>query len=341
MKSFQKLIFAVKVLLLTVFLLFSACKKSSPTGPTPPEDAGYAYYFVGNQDNAKTAVTSGYVLMGGGADVDDAFRWMVRKARGGDFVVLRSSGTGAYNSYIYNLGEVDSVETLVVYSIKGASDQFVVDKVKNAEAIFIAGGDQSDYLRFWKGTQLQAAINYAISRGAVVGGTSAGLSVLGQFIYAAYRGTVYSPEALADPYHYSITLDKDFLNLPLLQRTITDSHFVTRNRMGRLLVFLARIIKDGWASEAKGIGVDEATALLVEADGTASLVGAGAAYFLLANHMPEMCFPSTPLTFTIIPVYKMRAGDSFNFLSWQGSGGQSYYISVVSGILSSSISTIY
>jgi cyanophycinase-like exopeptidase len=45
------------------------------------------------------------------------------------------------------------------------------------------------------------------------------------------------------------------LPVPLLLGAITDSHFVSRDRMGRLIVFLARIIRDGWASQARGIGI--------------------------------------------------------------------------------------
>lgn len=326
---------------LSFLTLFPACKKSSPTGPTQPQDSGYQYFYIGNQNDVTVAVSPGYVLMGGGSDVEEAFCWMVQKSRAGDFVVLRSSGTDAYNSYVYNLGQVDSVETLVVYSRAGAANQFVTDKIRNAEAIFIAGGDQADYLRLWKGTPLQDALNYALSRGAVVGGTSAGLAVLGQFIFAAYRGTVYSPEALANPYNSYLTLERDFLSIPLLQNIITDSHFVTRNRMGRLIVFMARIITDGWASLVKGLGVDEATALLVEANGLALAVGSGAAYFLLADHPPENCMPSTPLTFSSIPVYRIRSGGQFNLLTWQGSGGVSYHLSVLNGILSSSSGVIY
>lgn len=333
--------FIILPIALAFLTLFTVCKKSSPTGPTPPEDANYKYFYAGNQNDVITAATPGYVLMGGGSDVDEAFRWMIQKSGGGDFVILRCSGTDAYNSYILGLGTVDSVETLVVHSRAGAANQFVTDKIRNAEAIFIAGGDQADYLRLWKGTPLHDALNYALSRGAVVGGTSAGLAVLGQFIFAAYIGTVYSPEALANPYNSYITLERNFLLIPLLQNVITDSHFVTRNRMGRLIVFMGRIIKDGWSSLVRGIGVDEATALLVESNGSALAVGGGAVYFLLADQQPEICVPSVPLTFRYIPVYRIHSGGQFNVLTWQGSGGTSYFVSVLNGILSSSTGSIY
>ncbi|MBM3306230.1 MAG: cyanophycinase [Candidatus Aminicenantes bacterium] len=329
------------IMLLALSFCAVSCQKTGPTGPTPPSGQGYSYYCAGSPADAVTAFSPGYVLMGGGSDVDEAFRWMIQRSGGGDFVVIRASGADAYNSYVASLGQVDSVETLTVHSRTGANDQFVVSKVRNAEALFIAGGDQADYLRLWKGTGLNEAVDYAIGRGVPVGGTSAGLAVLGEFVFSALNGTVYSPEALANPYNSYITLDRNFLAVPVLQAVIADSHFASRKRMGRLLVFMARVIKDGWAGEVKGIGIDEDTALLVETNGTAQPVGLGAAYFLLADHVPEVCQPSTPLTYSHVPVYKIQAGGTFNLLTWQGSGGELYYLSVTNGIISSSTGSVY
>jgi cyanophycinase len=339
------LFFLVLILFFTISFFEISCKKEMPTGPTPPSqiipDIGYKYYCTGNQGDVNTFTAAGFALMGGGSDVDEAFRWMIQRSGGGDFVVIRASGTDAYNPYISQLGAVDSVETLIIYSRDGAENQFVVEKVRRAEALFIAGGDQADYIRFWKGTALNEALNFLINRGIPVGGTSAGLAVLGEFIFAALNGTVYSSEALDNPYNFRITLETNFLYIPVLRRIITDSHFAQRDRMGRLIVFLARILKDGWATVVRGIGIDEATALLVESDGWAQLAGRGAAYFLQADHQPEVCQPAIPLTFSRVPVYKIQAGGFFNLLTWQGNGGVTYYLSVDKGKLSSSLGSIY
>jgi len=48
--------------------------------------------------------------MGGGTDVDAAFEWMIERAGGGDFLVLRTTGTDAYDPYIYAMGGVNSGE---------------------------------------------------------------------------------------------------------------------------------------------------------------------------------------------------------------------------------------
>ena len=113
---------------------------------------------------------------------------------GGDFVVLRASGDDEYNDYIYKLCHCDSVETLVVDSREAAADPFVVKTVRNAEALFIAGGDQGNYVRFWKGTPLQDAINFVVAKPAPIGGTSAGMAVAGEFVYSAT-----GPDSLTTP----------------------------------------------------------------------------------------------------------------------------------------------
>lgn len=273
-------------------------------------------------------------LLGGGGDVDDAARFLCGHSHGGDIVVLRASGTDAYNPYFHQLCPDNSVTTLLITSIEGARDPRAIEHVRNAHAIFIAGGDQSNYVKFWVGP-LQTEINQAIVRGVPIGGTSAGLAVLGQFAFSARNDTVTSAEALANPFDPKVTLERDFLSIPALKGIITDSHFSPRQRMGRTVAFLARIVHDGWADPARAIGIDEATAVLVKSDGTATVAGKGSAYFLELAHEPSECATGKPLTVTNMTAYKLPAGaaSGFDLKSWHGSGGSSFTIDVVNGIM--------
>jgi len=123
-------------------------------------------------------------------------------------VVIRASGTDAYNPYILGLCACDSVETFVFKNHNGAYQPFVIEHIKNAEALFIAGGDQSDYVNLWKGTPVEDAINYLANVKKVpIGGTSAGMAVLGEFLYSAMtNSSLTSEEALADPFHKDLTV---------------------------------------------------------------------------------------------------------------------------------------
>lgn len=297
----------------------------------------YSYFRVGSASDVATTTTAGTVLMGGGTDVDAAFQWMCERSGNGDFLVIRATGTDAYNPYIQQLCPAEnSVSTLIIPNRTAASDPFVIRTIQNAEALWIAGGDQSNYINFWKGTPVETALQGLITRGVPIGGTSAGMNVLSQFIYSALASQgVTSTQALADPFTRYITLDRDFVGISTVAGLIGDPHFVTRDRMGRDLAFLCRISLNGWSAAPRGISIDEQTALLIDAAGNASVVGSSTVYFLQAPGAPEVCQAKTPLTYQNIAVYRIAAGGTFNLGSWGGSGGMSYTVSANGGVLSS------
>lgn len=102
------------------------------------------YFRVGNTADASATLGGGVVLMGGSTDVDAAFQWMCQRAPGGDFLVVRATGTDAYNPYVQALCPgANSVATVIVDSIAAANDPVNVAYVQNAEMIWIAGGDAS------------------------------------------------------------------------------------------------------------------------------------------------------------------------------------------------------
>ena len=315
------------------------------TAPPTYSSKSYDYYLTGNAADVQPAAPSTQllVLMGGGTDVDAAFRAMMDKggcAAGAklDVVVIRASGADGYNQYLYDMGCADSVETLVIKSREGADDPEVNRIVANADLLFIAGGDQWNYIKLWKGSKLDATLQQLIARKVPFGGTSAGLAVLGQFDFSAENGTITSDQAMSNPYDRRLTLDREFITtLPGLGATITDAHLVTRDRMGRLMAFLARLIADGWVARAdavRGIGVDEQTAVMVDA-GRASVLGVGAAYFLRPSIAATTIQPKKPLTLRSVQVNKLVAGGgSVDLLNWPAAA--SYSLSVESGVLTSS-----
>ena len=269
----------------------------------------------------------GYALMGGGTDLDEAFLWLCDRADGGDLLVLRASGDDAYNPYINGLCKLNSVATIVIPDRQAALEPLVADKIQKAAAIFISGGDQSKYTRYWRGTPVEAALRDAVKRGIPVGGTSAGLAVLGEYIYSAENDRpndtdLKSETALADPFYRQVVISPDLLGIPILHDVITDTHFDTRQREGRLLVFMARILVSGHATQIRGIGVDEKTALLIEPDGSARVVGKGEADFFEAHGKPTVCLPRQPLQMDMgeVQEQRVRAGDSFDLKTWQGTG---------------------
>ena len=304
--------------------------------------AGYKYKRVGSELDAQTHTDPGLALMGGGADLDEAFRWLCGKGNGGDFLILRASGKDDYNKYVNKLCRMNSVATLIIPNRKAAEEPRVARIIRQATVIFIAGGDQSRYVNFWKGTPVQDALNAHVTTDKPIGGSSAGLAVLGQFVYGALDNQsndadLTSREVLADPYAKRVTLVRDFLKVPGLDNMLTDSHFAKRDRMGRSVGFLARIMADGWSKSPREIALDEKSALLVEVDGRAKVVGTGqGAYFLQITDPPEVCKAGQPLTLRNVAVYHAPTGAGFDIRAWNGEGGEAYSVSVEAGQVHSS-----
>lgn len=303
-------------------------------------DAAVTRYRTGSaKDVNPTLAGPAYDFGGGSTDVDAALQWMIDQVRGCtncaaklDVVILRSSGADGYNDYIFSMKGVDSVETLVITTRKDADRKDVVATVRNAEIIFFAGGDQCDYVSNFKNTKVEKAVEEVHSRGGGIGGTSAGLAILGDFVFSACSGTALSKEVLSDPYDRTVRFTYDFFLLPNMEKTMTDQHFVARERMGRLMVFLARQIQDGKASSALGIAVNEKTSLIVDKNGLARVMGDGPAYFVLADHMPEKCVKKQPLTFSNFKIWKKLPDETFDLNDRPTSG---YYTrSVTNGKLS-------
>ncbi len=294
--------------LLPVFIIFFANSCSSQDQDPAPnvvdERNPYSLERVGNSDDVQTTTESGLVLIGGSTDVDDAMAWMIERAGGGDFVIIRTSGSTGYNDYLLEMGGLNSVETLLLNSRESTNNEKVYETLRNAEALFIAGGDQSAYLDLWEGSKVEEAIQYLIHDKKIpIGGTSAGCAIMGEYVYSGENGSIISREALDNPFDPRLTVSKSSLiNHPFLQNTITDQHFYQRNREGRLVAFMARLKGQAGESPLRAIGVDERTAVAIDKNGIARVFGQSSAYFLLDNHpdkLPEQVESSSPLIWNL------------------------------------------
>ena len=336
----------MKKLLFTIGILLSLVAKAQP----------YTSYFTGDVTDVETNPDYGVCLMGGSTEDDRAMVWFLEKANGGDILVIRASGSDGYNDYFYSdLGvEVNSVETIVFNSASAASDSYVLQQIANAEAIWIAGGDQSDYINYWKDTEVENLLNQHINvKQAVIGGTSAGMAVLGASYFSADNGGVYSSEALEDPYNTYMTIGhNDFLEIPLLENTITDTHFSERDREGRLLTFMARMNNE-LGERSFGIACDEYTAVCIDSSGLGAVYGEWPeyddfAFFVQMNceegNAPENMQAGVPFTWDFngkaAKVYKVggtTTGENYlDLKDWQTvNGGEWLHWSAVNGTFNS------
>jgi len=270
--------------------------------------AGVKVWTTGSEGDVQAPTEPGLVLMGGGGDVDEAMRWFLKRTGGGDIVVLRASGSDGYNTYLHEeLGvSVNSVRTIRFESAEGSRDPGVLEAIRSAEGIFLAGGDQSRYVRYWKGTAVQELLNRHVREGKPLGGTSAGLAVMGEYAYSAmHEGKLTSELAQENPGHPWITIERGFLAVPALEGILTDTHFSERNRLGRLVVMLRRILGDD-NKRAFGLGVDEQTALCIDGAGRAHVFGKGSVHLVDPGRVE-------------VRVSSRESGEPFSFKEWLAS----------------------
>lgn len=319
----------------TLLLLAVGCLSGPATGQS------YTSYFTGSTSDIVSMPEGGVCLMGGATESDDAMRWFLRRATGGDILVLRASGSNGYNDYFYSqLGvAVNSVETIVFHNATASQDPYVHQRIQQAEAIWFAGGDQWNYVSYWRDTPVDSLINAAIAdRSIVIGGTSAGMAILGGIQFTAQNGTVTSSTALNDPYANAVALsDAPFLQVPFMQDVITDTHYDNPDRRGRHMVFLARAFTD-MGVEARGIACEEYTAVCVAPDGIAQVFGGHPQYqdfawFVRADcplpNGPETCLPGQPLTWvrngTAVKACKVPGNtvgsNTFDLNDWKTTSG--------------------
>ena len=259
-------------------LLGGACSSSDgdrdPVGPDPildcPDTSGVASVTLGEFNTVDATPVRRIVLMGGSTEVDPASRSFVEAAGGGDVLVLRATGsTTSYNPYF--LSEVDaqpapvSVSTVRIDEPLLSAHDAVMCYVAQAEAVWLAGGDQWDYVGRWS-SELHDSLSALYARGVSIGGTSAGAVVLGEAAFDASLGSVDSDEALADPLSDAVSVTLSPLAQPELAGWIVDSHFAQRDREGRLLAFLARMLPITGRDTVYGIGLDERASIIIEGD---------------------------------------------------------------------------
>jgi cyanophycinase len=268
----------------------------------------YTSFMTGDTSDVQVDMQPGLILAVGGTDNDNAMRWMLRRAQGGDVLVLRASGSNGYNNYFFSqLGvAVNSVETIVFRNRAASFDPYVIRRIMEAEIIFIAGGDQTVYFDYWKDTPVAELLNeYSKNRIKIIGGTSAGMMILTDLVYLPESSGVISSEALGDPYH-PFTKNLIYTNIissGLFQNTFFETHFDQRNRGGRLITFMARAHKDS-GIRARAVACNESTALCIDENDIAYVFGEypqypDFVYFLEANcetsGNPQTVLPQTPL----------------------------------------------
>lgn len=310
---------------------------AAPPSPAPTDSPMPCTPVLFRPDGIYTPGTKrtgpGLMLAGGGAESsmpESALRWMsghlgaTETKRAGNVVILRASDGRETTDQFYTGGRFAYVEEILLAPCASRADvDSIAAHVERADAVFFSGGDQSHYAA-WKGSKLLAAVRRLYARGGLVGGGSAGLAIQGALGYDSVAAdrlhpgdddyAVTTSNAVPDPLEPEISFTALF-DWPPLRDTITDTHFHERNRFGRTVAFLARILHDGLGKAPYySLAVDRGSVVLVEPDGTALLrttPGSTGAY-LIRLDAPVALTPGTPLRATVRVAHIARDGERFD-----------------------------
>jgi cyanophycinase len=127
------------------------------------------------------------------------------------------------------------------------SDAFV-KPIRNARGVFFGGGRQWRLADSYLDTRTHQELIALLNRGGVIGGSSAGASILASFMV---RGDTKSNEKM---------IGDHVVGLGFLKNAAIDQHLLRRNRQFDMLEVIDKY------PNLLGIGIDEDTAIVVEGD---------------------------------------------------------------------------
>lgn len=203
------------------------------------------------------------IIIGGGGSTPAIWKKFLELAGGKEkaniVVVTTASGDsaefaeGTVRSVKRSTG-VENVTLLHTGDLGVANSDEFVDKINKATAVFFDGGRQWRPADSYLNTRAHQAFIDLLNRGGVIAGSSAGATIQGSFLW---RGDTQN--------HYTLIGDHT-QGLGFLKNSAIDQHLLARNREFDLIDFIRQ------APEIIGIGLDQATAILVQRD-TLEVIG--------------------------------------------------------------------
>ncbi len=154
---------------------------------------------------------------------------------------------------------VEDVRIVDTVSREDASSPSFLEAIQKATGVFFTGGDQARITSILKDTEIDKLLHKRYSEGIVVGGTSAGASMMSSTM-------IVEGDAETNPRLEIVETDSGMSFLP---GAVIDQHFAQRGRLGRLLVAVAK------QPLLLGLGIDENTAVVVNGN-EMTVVGEGA-----------------------------------------------------------------
>jgi len=208
--------------------------------------------------------------------------------------------TGQHYIDIFRELGVDHCTRLPIEERADSEREDYLRELKEANGIFITGGNQLRLSTIMGGTSVAQMIRRRNADGVHFAGTSAGAAFVPEHMIAGGKN---SPT----PHEGGVTFAP---GLGLTNRIVVDQHFRQRDRLGRLLSAVA------YNPFVSGIGIDENTAAFIDPDGMLEVIGTGSITVVDPSELSHSSMGSksrgTPINLTNLRLHLLSAGAKYD-----------------------------
>lgn len=273
-------------LFLALFVLSTAnVFAQNPANPVGPEKGSLVIVGGGN---VGPEIWARFVELAGGANANIIYV----PTAGDDSTIVKNDKTV---KKLQELG-VKSVTTLHTRDPKVANTEKFVEPIRQATGVWFEGGRQWKIADAYLGTLTQKEFKALLDRGGVIGGTSAGATIQGSYLF---RG---------DTKGNTVLVGDHVKGLDFIHNVAIDQHILKRNRQFDLLSFIKT------RPDLLGIGIDESTAIVVHQN-TFEVLGVSYVAIYDTNNFAGTTKNPAGDSGNNGPFYYLKKGEKFDLLN--------------------------
>src|SRR5688500_6836539 len=242
--------------LLALFGVVAPAQQPTPALPSSPQSTSPEYgpakgtlVIIGGGSTEGTGIVEKFIELAGGPEKTFIIVPTAGGNRGQDGTLREYKEEDVVQSWVRR--GVKNVKMLHTHDPKVADTEAFVKDLREANAVWFNGGRQWNIVDSYAGTLTYREFHKVLDRGGVIGGSSAGATIQGQYLV---RGDTSGPNVVmtAEPNHQEA--------FKFLRRSAIDQHINARNRWDDLIPVIQK------HPELIGIGLSEGTAIIVKGD---------------------------------------------------------------------------
>jgi cyanophycinase len=205
--------------------------------------------IVGGGSTDGTTIMEKFIELGGGVDGKFVIVPTAGGNRGADGSITAYNEANVVASWIKR--GLKNVRMLHTHDPKVADTEEFAKVLRDATAVWFNGGRQWNIVDSYAGTLTYREFHKVLERGGVIGGSSAGATIQGEYLV---RGDTSGPNVV-------MTEEKNHQKgFEFLRRSAIDQHINARNRWDDLIPVIRKF------PNLLGIGLSEGTAIIVKGD---------------------------------------------------------------------------